>query len=138
MYFEGDAQDYVTFALAPGQYVSHASVSHWESWGRITFIGQHASILLNGPAWVVEDWTTSEADMSEIGPIQAIVLSDAMFDDIRITVVPEPATWGLFVLGSVVLCFRRRVSSIIPHRGSQLARGHVLGSCPFAFRVFRG
>jgi len=95
-------QDYITFNLEPGQYVSHASVSHVMSHGRITFVGQYDSSTYSGAGWLDVPWIVTEADMSEIGSIQAIILSEHTFDDIRITVVPEPATWMLFVLGVVI------------------------------------
>lgn len=48
-------------------------------------------------------WTLPEMDMTTIGPIEGIVLSCGVFDDVRITVVHEPSTWLLFAVGIVFL-----------------------------------
>lgn len=104
LYVDSGTQDYITFVLAPGQYVSHASVSHLEYNGTISFVGLNGRIDESYPGWLSSDWATTEADMSTIGPIQGIILSgDTIFDDIRITVVPEPVTWLLFLVGMVVI-----------------------------------
>lgn len=102
-------QDYITFLLEPGQYVSHASVSYVPFGGSISFIGQYGSEVLDLPySYIDPIWVTAEADMGAIGPILGIVLSGGGFDDISITVVPEPVTWLLFLVGIVViLCIQK-------------------------------
>lgn len=100
-----DTQDYITFILEPGQYVSHVSVSHFsDTTESISFIGQQGrqDFELSG-GYIEPVWMLLEMDMSTIGPIEAISLSGGAFDDIRITVVPEPVTWLLFLVGMVVI-----------------------------------
>ncbi len=99
IWLDDGTQDYVTFITESGQYVSHISVA----------IGPHGSpgfaivglYGTDGGFFQIErwDWETYEFDVSALGPIQAIQLIGGKFDDIRITVVPEPTTWILFVLG---------------------------------------
>ncbi len=95
--------DYVTFNLEEGQFVSHASldVLAVEGDGSIQFIGETDSVTYN---IYQSNSYTLEADMSEIGSIHAIQMSAyySIFDGIKITVVPEPATWMLFILGVAV------------------------------------
>jgi hypothetical protein len=71
-----DTQDYIAFILEPGQYVSHASISYVPFEGSISFIGQHGSEVLDLPySYLGYVWSTVDADMSAIGPIQGIVIS---------------------------------------------------------------
>lgn len=102
---DSGTQDFITFILEPGQYVSHASVLYAPFGGTISFIGQHGSeyFLELEDTYIDFGWLTTEVDMSTIGPIQGIVLSGGTFDDIRITVVPEPSTWLLLLVGMVAI-----------------------------------
>ncbi len=104
LYVGLDTQDYITFLLDPGQYVSHASVSYVPFGGSISFIGQYGSEVLDLPySYIDYIWSTAEADMSTIGLIQGFAISGGAFDDIRITVVPEPSTWLLFLAGTAAI-----------------------------------
>lgn len=110
LYADSGTQDYITFPLESGQYVSHASLFYTTAtdMGSITFIGQNGIQVFDDLmiSFIDPFWTLCEADMSTIGPIQGIVLSGGGFDDLRITVVPEPATWLLFFVGVVILCMQ--------------------------------
>ena len=106
-----ETTDYVTFNLENWQYVSHISLQAHspseESRTTITFVGSDDNLIYVHENFSWETWITYEADISEIGVIQAVQLSaypGGAFDDIILTVmpVPEPTTWMLFVLGVAV------------------------------------
>ncbi len=105
------ASDYITFVLAEGQYVSYASATmDYTAEGKISFFGTTGVITYDsyshGPGW-----HTYDADISQIGEIYAIQLDSAkgLFDDIILTVVPEPSTWALFICGVVMVVISRKV-----------------------------
>ncbi len=102
--------DYITFNLGPGEYVSHVSLLYsTDGPGSVSFIGQQGTQDFElDVSYIDPVWTLLEMDMTTIGPIDGIVLSGGAFDDIMITVVPEPSTWLLFITGAAALVVRRK------------------------------
>ncbi len=97
--------DYITFDLDDGQFVSHISVNVYDSIdSTIVFFGTDGNTAHN-PLGI--GWNIYEADVTEIGEIQAVQFftREGKIDDIKLTVmpVPEPTTWMLFVLGVAVV-----------------------------------
>lgn len=105
------ASDYVTVMLEDGQYVSHASVDVYDSDGSSTilFIGATDTLTFESDQ---DAWITYEADFSEIGAILAVQIYswNGEFDDITVTVVPEPASLGLLFCGMTSLLFQNSVA----------------------------
>lgn len=102
-----NTEDHITFILESNRYVSNASVLYAtrSPTASISFVGQHGHQEFNDLVnWFIDPfWTLLEVDMGTLGPIQGIIVSGVELDDIRITVVPEPATWLLFLVGMVAI-----------------------------------
>jgi len=101
------ASDYITLDLTPGLYIEHASVDLFDRGGNTTveFVGTIGTLSFEHD---VGTWQTYEADIADIGPIQGVQLYsyDGLFDDVGLTVVPEPGTLMLFVCGLVMMLGR--------------------------------
>jgi len=114
----GPAADYITLDLDAGDYIQHASVDLSDRGGDTTveFIGETGKLTFEHDLGM---WQTYEADFADIGAIQGIQLYsyDGLFDDVVLTVVPEPGTWGLFLCGGLLLLGRFCHRDHRGHRG---------------------
>ncbi len=115
--------DMVTFALNPGEAVESAEV--WMTgtgggWAGVTFVGSlgSRSFITNLPQDSFQLFSVSPGD--GIGQIQSVILGDnipplsgqeAYYDDLRISVVPEPSVGLLLATIVVGIVATRRARS---------------------------
>lgn len=121
LFLGAQTNDFVTFNLNPGQTVQSAEISMTGTgggWAGVTFVGTLG--VLNFSTMLPQDtfqlFSVGPAD--GLGDIVSVVLGDvppgtgpeALYDDLRITVVPEPSS---FLLGVVIMgCNAMRRSKI--------------------------
>ncbi|MFU8780091.1 MAG: hypothetical protein ACNA71_03600 [Kiritimatiellia bacterium] len=67
LYVGSTTINYITFLLEPGQYVSHASVSHPEGQGDITFIGQNGSKTSSIRGWCLPSGSRPKWTWAQLG-----------------------------------------------------------------------
>jgi hypothetical protein len=106
------ARDEVTFNLAGGQYVDWAVITliDWCGSGctSVEFIGTLDSVTFsNTSVSTPETYDTTGQNLGEIYEIH-LTSNEATFDNLGISVVPEPSTVALLGLGTLVMLRRRR------------------------------
>ena len=105
--------DSITFDLAPDQFISYASVWFMNNCGgpctTVEFVGtlgsQSFDSVVGYPEWEFVDTTGLG-----LGPITEIRLSasQSIFDDVSVSVVPEPGSIIMWLIAGAMLARRRR------------------------------
>lgn len=121
-YFLSAGTDFITFSLAEGEFVDHAQIwlASTVPWGPSTFhaIGRDAAnnrldLIIDSPPtpssdnlWFLVD--TSSLPFDQITEIRLSGIAKGFFDDLTVTVVPEPATWLMLGIGIGYLVWTRK------------------------------
>jgi hypothetical protein len=117
--FLAPATDYVTFNLNPGEYVDYAEVwmrsNQADPPGYFHVIGTRGELLQQTSAYSVTfaRFDTSGANLGRIVEIR-LTGYEGYFDDLRISVVPEPPGALLLAISAGLFIRRRKAVHVVP------------------------
>lgn len=112
------AMDEITFALEPGQFISHVSIEFIDYAESMTFVTVNGTLdsytaqasSTGGIGGFGSVWETADTTGQNLGQITSVVLAslDGGFDNLIITVIPEPTSTLFLAIGAYLINRRYR------------------------------